>query len=437
MTTTMRLGAATTILCLWVTQLSQAWQPTTVTTGPDGWQAEVPRQEIAPTFHSGHHDDALALAIAGSDNPSTYGWWARDYEVTAGRSYRFEVDCITADLALPRRSVLVRLTRFNANGKKIRQPEYPTVVALTGTGRTTVAGTYDMPDGSAHVRVEMILRWAPGGRVEWHNPRLIETESTQPRTVRIVTVRYRPGRRTAGPDENRKLFGEMIDKAALEKPDIIVLGEGITVVATGRPYVDVAEPVPGPTTTFLADRSRKHDCYIVAGVYERDGSLVHNTALLVGPEGKLVGKYRKTCLPREESRGGLVPGTEYPVFPTRFGKVGMMICWDVHFPEVARRLAINGAELICLPIWGGNEKLAQARAIENQVFVVTSSYNPNIRSAIFDPYGDALAVATDDDPIAVAEIDLNRQYLHPYLGDFKARIERERPPLDRELPPAE
>ena len=129
----------------------------------------------------------------------------------------------------------------------------------------------------------------------------------------------------------------------------------------------------------------------------------------------------------------LSPGRDYPVFDTRFGKVGMMICWDVHFPEVARRLANHGAELILVPIWGGVETLVQARAIENQVYVVTSAYNPKIRSAVFDRNGKAIAVATTEHPVAAVTIDLNERNLDARIGDWKARFIRERPPADEEL----
>jgi predicted amidohydrolase len=77
------------------------------------------------------------------------------------------------------------------------------------------------------------------------------------------------------------------------------------------------------------------------------------------------GKYRKVCLPSEEIDGGITPGKDYPVFDTDFGRVGMMICWDRSYPEVARRLAAQGAEVLLMPIWGGQELLARSRTQEN------------------------------------------------------------------------
>jgi predicted amidohydrolase len=104
----------------------------------------------------------------------------------------------------------------------------------------------------------------------------------------------------------------------------------------------------------------------------------------------------------------------------------MMICWDVSFPETARTLARQGAEIIFLPIWGGDLTLTRARAIENQVYIVSSSYD--MISAVFDQEGEVIKQATNDHPVVVAEVDLNKQRLLPWLGDFKNRIPTEMPP---------
>jgi predicted amidohydrolase len=154
--------------------------------------------------------------------------------------------------------------------------------------------------------------------------------------------------------------------------------------------------------------------------------VVYNTSVLINRSGDLVGKYHKLSLPREEIDGGVTPGDSLPVFNTDFGRIGMMICWDVTFPETARALAREGAEIIFLPIWGGNLTLTKARAIENQVYVVSSSYD--MISAVFDQEGEVMKEATKDEPVAVADVDLNKQKLCPWLGDFKNRIPSEMPP---------
>ena len=126
-----------------------------------------------------------------------------------------------------------------------------------------------------------------------------------------------------------------------------------------------------------------------------------------------MGKYRKTCLPRGEVTAGIAPGHEYPVFDTRFGKLGMMVCYDGFFPEVARELANRGAEVIAWPVWGCNPSLASARACENHVYLVSSTYEDIshnwMLTAIYGHDGQPLVQAEKWGTIIVTEVDLDQR----------------------------
>ncbi|MGA2499296.1 MAG: carbon-nitrogen hydrolase family protein [Tepidisphaeraceae bacterium] len=399
---------------------------------PDGWRFSSPREEIAPrAWVVRGPADAYGLALAGTGDESVNGKWTRRIPVTAGQHVIFSARYESKDIQTPRRSLIASVLWFDEKGGQVEQAEFPS--ALPGTdpqGLRCMAATYPVPKTAREARVELQLRWAPNGQVIWRDVSLTQATPPTSRPVKVASINHRP-RGTKTPQENLQQFAKFIDEAGAAKADIICLPEGITVCGTGLKYAAVAEAVPGPSAQFLGECAARNKAYIVAGLYERDGKGIYNTSVLIGRDGRLAGKYRKVCLPREEIDGGITPGTAYPVFDTDFGRVGMMICWDLSYPEVARELSARGAEVIFMPIWGGNETLAQARAIENQVYLVASGYD--FRTAIYDKSGQTIARSRDASGVIYADIDLGQRLLWPWLGDWRSRIWLEGPArTDRE-----
>lgn len=384
---------------------------------PPNWTPWFPRAEIAPRFFK----EGETRAIAGS-SPSCFGAWRRHADVSGGQRYRFLASYRTQGVSDPVRSVSARLDWRDENGERARPPDFAREVGRDGEW-TAMEYVADAPENARVVVVDLALAWSTGGTVWWDAITLDEAPSGPGRVVRAATVFHRP-QNTKSPAESVAQFCRVIEAAAPARPDVLCLPEGITVIGTGKRLAEVGEPVPGPTTRTLGELAARLNCYLVAGLFERVGDAVYNTAVLLDRRGEVVGTYRKTHLPYEEVEAGVTPGDAYPVFATDFGTVGLLICWDLQFPEPARALALAGAEIILLPIWGGSETLARARAIENHVFLIASGYD--FPSLVLDPTGATLAEATPHAPVAVAELALDAPILQPWLGDMKTRTWKER-----------
>jgi beta-ureidopropionase len=120
-------------------------------------------------------------------------------------------------------------------------------------------------------------------------------------------------------------------------------------------WYGLTEEIPnGPTTQIMCELARKHSMVIVVPIYEKQMTGVYyNTAAVIDADGKYLGKYRKNHIPQVKGfweKFFFKPGNlGYPVFDTRYGKVGVYICYDRHFPEGARALGLNGAEIVFNP----------------------------------------------------------------------------------------
>src|SRR5207302_7519479 len=117
-----------------------------------------------------------------------------------------------------------------------------------------------------------------------------------------------------------------------------------------------------------------------------------NSAVLIDRNGNIIGKHHKVQLPLAEASGGLAPGSAVEVFDADFGRVALLICQETSFPEPAREAALQGAEMLLVPIWGGKTALAHARAVENGVYLAASGYD--YASEVVNPLGAVLSSVT-------------------------------------------
>ena len=206
-------------------------------------------------------------------------------------------------------------------------------------------------------------------------------------------------------------------------------------VETRREYFDWAEPVPGPTTDRMGALARELGIVLIAPVFEKapDGRYF-NCAAVLGPDGRVIGKYRKSSIPfmdaaqSPEPRGNekfyFSPGDlGFPTFDTPFGRIGILICYDRHFPEAARVLGLGGAEIVFVPtattrmtryLW---DVELRAHAVANVYYVCGvnkvgvdiggSTRDHHGNSMIVSPKGEIMAEASaTEDDIAVADVDL-------------------------------
>ncbi len=222
---------------------------------------------------------------------------------------------------------------------------------------------------------------------------------------------------------------ELFDRGArlVVLPELVVSGYAAD---RGR-LLDVAEPIDGPAVAAWTELARRRDGWISGGLCERDGDSLFNSAVLVGADGVLL-HYRKLHLFREEKHGFEPGDLGLPVAELPIGRVGLCICYDLRFVETMRILALQGAEVVCVPTawiagfdaekWDARGLAPQAanailQANLNQVFVACASqagarggWEMLGSSVLIDPRGKLVLgpLAGEEDGLALAEIDLDQ-----------------------------
>ncbi len=405
---------------------------------PTGWTSWSPRPEIAPEATVIEQRSGNLLRMK-SDRFSCYGKWITVVRsIQAGKSYKFQVLYRPEKVEKEDVSIAAILSWCkDDNGEKPIQRDYADRVSAVD-GCRAIARILQAPEDARSVRIELALRWTDQGAVLWEKPELVEVEPPPHRIVRMVTTHIKPSY-PATVEKNLKLMSDILDRAGAEKPDVVCLSENFVDRGVNSPLTQTSQTIPGPATEILREKARQHRTYVVTTLHEREGDLIYNTAVLINRQGEILGKYRKVHLATAEGEEGVTPGSEYPVFDTDFGRVGILTCWDNWFVETARILRLKGAEMLLFPVAGDGvpghwDVISRARAIDNGLYFVSSNTVGDSPSRIIAPTGEVLAETAEPFGIAVADIDLDREWrvywlsVGPATGEAKSLYIKERRP---------
>ena len=238
----------------------------------------------------------------------------------------------------------------------------------------------------------------------------------------------------------------LIDRAAEEGADIAVTIESVNAITalgdTRYDYTELFDGLDGADVRKFSEAAKKHRMYIVAGLLLTIDGATYNCAVLFSKDGEVIGVHKKVHLPAGEELH-VKAGDRFEVFPTEYGNIGMLVCWDMQYPEAARELALMGADLICCPTLGWENIYGLARAYENSVTIAAAmcAYNGGSftlcsPSCIVDNMGSVVKAArVGATEVVTAEVDILKepepQYgsenFYPSHSMRKTRFSQRRP----------
>jgi len=248
------------------------------------------------------------------------------------------------------------------------------------------------------------------------------------REVTIATVQMKP--KLGATEENLVKMSDLVAKiAGQQKVDLIVFPELITSgYECGVRFTDLAQRVPGATVNLMAQRAQEFGVHIAFGLptKEKVESILFNSAVLIGPDGELIGEYRKVHLKGEE-RMAFRAGYRYLVFECQFGIVGLLTGYDLAFPEAARSLALEGAELMVVcanwekPHRDEWRTYVLARAYENALFVAAANRVGD--DVTYSFFGDSMIVGPRGQVYATLAGEVDPKTNEPAEGYCVARVD--------------
>lgn len=376
---------------------------------PTGWEAVCPNPALAPRFVWVRDEHGRTMLRAtGNGRRECFGYVRQRLRLEGGKTYCLRVRLRAQGLEdLNRHLVHGFFGHFNDGIWSYRREGQWAV----GESRFPA----DAKPGDGEVR--LYFRFSAEGSVTWSEVSLRECAPAAPRVAKVACS-WGTG--------DLAHWERWLASAGEQQVDIALLPEFFN----GKDATQ-AEPLDGPSGTFLSQQARKWGLYLSGTFAEKRGDLVFNTAPLYGRDGQLVGSYSKNMLYDPEEDQGTTPGLGYPVFRTDVGKVGIIVCYDSWFPEPCRLLGYKSAELVLFPNAGYYVDIMPARAADSALWIVTSSLN--CPANVWDPSGarageefpeptrfapPSIVAYTKDDKLRMitATLDLSRRFSPHWWG---------------------
>ncbi|MDP6777758.1 MAG: carbon-nitrogen hydrolase family protein [Candidatus Latescibacteria bacterium] len=229
-----------------------------------------------------------------------------------------------------------------------------------------------------------------------------------PRKITVATTSLRPGGGTSSTKKNLAAAERLLTQAAAVEPDIVCLQELFSL--TGIPvahWPGAAETVPGPTSERIGALAKHFGSYVVCPILEQKGDRIYNASVLIDREGGIEGIYHKIHPTIPELEVGVVPGESVKVFETEFGRVGILVCFDVVFPDRWREAKAKGAEIVFWPSAYDGGLPLRSRASDLELYVVSAM--PKSECLILDITGYPIASTGNYTDVAWARIDLEKR----------------------------
>ncbi len=386
---------------------------------PQNWTVTGPVSTMVPLTSIDsfvHYTGQFGLKME-STNPNCHGRAVQTVKITGGNTYLFIGRFKTEKVRSIDKSVLIRI-RWLKDDDQLGY-NYIYNIIDESDGWFLASDKVKSISGATSAEISLEFRWSTG-TVWWDDISLENCPEEPPRNIKVGTVYCRPPGPTV--ENNIRIMRDLLDQAGKSGCQIVCLPEGWPTCDTGLGMTRVeANTLDGSASTMMAQKAKQYGMYIVSGLYNWTGDTLKNIAVLYDRQGEIQAVYEKVQLPDSETEQGAVPGNFLRVFTTDFGKIGILICWDIAFPEVSRILALNGAEILFCPIWGdirGTDiwKItARSRAVDNGVYFVTSIFDGH--SLIVNPAGDILKESGTQGTLITAVIDLNYNPPWNWIGN--------------------